>query len=152
MNQPNPPLKVTRLQRLGGYVAVAVVALLAGFLPAWMTARTRATERDAARQALGLARTENALAAAVIHARRGEYEVARANASAFYTTLRSDLDGPQTVYSAAQLARLQPILVERDDIITLLARADQAAAERLAEVYLTYRQATGAAHVADAVR
>lgn len=146
MNDPiHPPLKVARLQRLGRYLTVALVAFMAGFLPTWLTARARATERDAAHHARDLAQTENTLAAAVIHARRGDYEVARTNASAFYTSLRAGLDRPDTTFTAAQLARLQPLLADRDEIITLLARGDQAAAERLAEVYLAYRQTTPAA-------
>jgi hypothetical protein len=148
----NPPLKVARLQRLGGYVTVALVALLAGFLPTWMMARTSANERDTAQLALGRARTENTLAAAVIHARRGDYEVARTNASAFYTALRAELDRPRPTFTGAQLARLQPLLADRDQMITLLARGDQAAAERLADVYLAYRTTTGAASSPDPVR
>jgi hypothetical protein len=140
----NPPLKVAHLQRIGGYATVAFVALLVGFLPTWITARTRASERDAAQHALGLARTENTLASAAIHARRGDYEVARAAASAFYTDLRVEVDRPQPTFTASQLAMLRPLLAERDQMITLLARADPAAAERLTDAYLAYRRATGA--------
>lgn len=148
----NPPLKVAHLQRLGGYATVALVAALVGFLPTWMMARTRGTERDAAQHALGLARTENALASAAIHARRGDYEVARAAASAFYTDLRAELDRPQPTFTAPQIAMVQPLLAERDQMITLLARADPAAAERLTDAYLVYRRATGAPASNDAVR
>jgi hypothetical protein len=38
---------------------------------------------------------------------------------------------------------LQPLLVQRDQMITLLARADPAVAERLADAYLSYRRTTG---------
>lgn len=137
-----PPLKVAHLQRLGGYATVAFVALLVGFLPTWLMSRTRTNERDTAQHALGLAQTQNMLASAVIHARRGDYEVARAAASAFYTALRTDVDRAQPAYSAAQLGALQPLLAERDQMITLLARADPAAAERLTDAYLAYRRAT----------
>ncbi|MBP7778846.1 MAG: hypothetical protein KA371_17150 [Acidobacteria bacterium] len=74
MDHPTPPPpKVARLQRLGRCAAVILVAVLAGFLPTWLIARTRANERDAAQRALGLARAENTLACAAIHARRGDY-------------------------------------------------------------------------------
>jgi len=33
---------------------------------------------------------------------------------------------------------VQPILSERDDVITLLARSDGAATERLTDLYLAY--------------
>ena len=38
---------------------------------------------------------------------------------------------------------VSPLLVQRDQMITLLARADPAVAERLADAYLSYRRATG---------
>jgi hypothetical protein len=142
-HSPNPPLKVAHLQRLGLYATVILVAVLAGFLPTWLTARTRANERDAALQALRLAQTENTLASAAIHARRGDYESARAAASAFYTALRAELDRPQPVFTASQRATLQPLLGQRDQMITLLARSDPAVAERLSDAYLSYLGTTG---------
>lgn len=139
----NPPLKVAHLQRLGIYATVTLVAVLAGFLPTWLSARTRANERDAALQALRLARTENTLASAAIHARRGDYAAALTAASAFYTELRAELDRAQPVFTASQRAALQPLLGERDQMITLLARSDPAVAERLSDAYLSYLRTTG---------
>ncbi len=144
MDRPTPPPpKAARLQRLGRYAAVILAAVLAGFLPTWLTARTRANERDAAQQALRLARAENTLASAAIHARRGDYEEARADVSTFYTALQAELDRPRPVFSAPERDFVQSLLGERDQMVTLLARADPAAAERLADAYLAYRQATG---------
>lgn len=144
MDHPSqPPLKVAHLQRFGRYAAVVLLAALAGFLPTWLTARTRANERDAALQALRLAQIENTLASAAIHARRGDYEAARVAASAFYTDLRAELDRTPSVFTASERDRVQPLLGERDQMITLLARADPAVAERLADAYVAYRQATG---------
>ncbi len=144
MDDPTPPpQKVAHLKRLGRYATVVLIAVLAGFLPAWLTARTRANERDTAQQALRLARAENTLASAAIHARRGDYEQARADASAFYTALQAELDRPQRTFSAPGRERVQSLLGERDQVVTLLARADPAAAERLADAYLAYRQAIG---------
>lgn len=137
-------LPVTRPQRTGLYVVVVLVAALVGFLPTWMTARSRTSERDAAQQALRLAQIENTLAAAAIHARRGDYEVARTAASTFYTNLRAELDRPEQTFTAAQVPMVQPLMANRDEMITLLARADPAAAERLTDAYLAYRQAAAA--------
>ncbi|MGH9943923.1 MAG: hypothetical protein ACRD9R_16380, partial [Pyrinomonadaceae bacterium] len=35
---------------------------------------------------------------------------------------------------------LQPLLAQRDEVITLLARSDPAAADRLADLYTAYRK------------
>jgi len=140
----NQPLKVARLQRLGLYATVVFVAFLIGFIPMWLRARTRADERDAVQQVLRLTQAENTLAAAAIQARRGDYEPAREAASTFYTNLRAELDRGSSVFSASQQRdMLQPLLGQRDQMITLLARADPAVAERLADTYVSYRRATG---------
>jgi hypothetical protein len=38
---------------------------------------------------------------------------------------------------------MRSLLAQRDQLITLLARADAAVAERLADAYVSYRQTTG---------
>jgi hypothetical protein len=139
-NQPSQP---ARLRRLGVYATVVFVAFLIGFVPMWLVARTRENEREVVQQALRLTQLENTLAAAAIHARRGDYEPAREAASTFYTNLGAELDRTPSGFSASQRERLQPLLAQRDQLITLLARADPAVAERLGEVYVSYRQATG---------
>lgn len=144
MNEPtNQPLEVARLKRLGVYASVLFVAFLVGFVPMWLTARTRANERDAAQHALLFTQAENTLGSAAIYARRGDYEPAREAASTFYTKLRAELDRPGSTVSASQRDRLQPLLMQRDQTITLLARSDPAVAERLADAYLAYRRAMG---------
>ena len=45
--------------------------------------------------------------------------------------------------AAAVLPQLPQLLGNRDDIITLLSRADPASAERLSNLYVEYRAATG---------
>ena len=128
------------VRRVTIYAAVMLAAFLLGFGPMWLSARARTAERDAAVQALRLARIENSLAAAAIQARRGDYEPARAAASTFYTDLRAELDRADTALAAPREA-LQALLVERDQIIALLARSDPAVAERLAQTYVSYRDA-----------
>ena len=142
-NAANQPLKVAQLRRIGVSATVVFAAFLVGFVPMWLTARTRANERDAARQTLRLTEIENTLAAAAIHARRGEYEPAREAASAFYTNLRSELDGGQSAFSGSQREAMQSLLAQRDQMITLLARGDPAVAERLADAYMSYRRTMG---------
>lgn len=142
-NTVNQPVRVTRLKRLGVNATVVFAALLIGFVPMWLVARTRANERDAVQQALRLTQLENTLAGAAVQARRGEYEPAREAASAFYTNLRAELERSPSGFSISQREMLQPLLAQRDQLITLLARADPAVAERLANAYVSYRQATG---------
>jgi hypothetical protein len=137
------PAKKPLVRRAAIYAAVIVAAFLAGLVPMWMSARERATERDAAQQALRLTQIENVAGAAAIQARRGSYEPAREAASTFYTLLVSELDRAESGFPAPQHDALRTLLAERDEIITLLARGDPSAAERLAATYVSYRQATG---------
>jgi len=125
---------------LAGGIAIVLV-FLAGFVPMWLQAGRKADERDAAQRQVKVLSLESLAAAAAVDARRGEYESARQAASQFFTTLRADLDlGPRSFLSAAQQAALKPLLTQRDSLITLLARSDPAAAERLTEVYLACRK------------
>ncbi len=111
----------------------------------WVTARARADERDDARRQLRLSQSQNRLASAALDARRGEYEQARSAASDFFTELRAEINRTQDrALTAEQINRTQPILASRDDLITLLARNDPASADRLADIYVTYRDALGA--------
>lgn len=134
-------------KRVGVYLAIALALFLLGLVPMWLKARTAASQRDAAQHELRLSQMQNTLSAATIDARRGEYEPARQMASDFFTTLRTqiDADADASAITAAQRDRVRPFLAQRDEIITLLARSDPAAADRLSDLYVTYRQAmTGA--------
>lgn len=123
------------------YAAVLLVVFLLGFIPMWLTARERArTLADAQRQ-LKLARMQNMLASAVIDARRAEYEPARQSASEFFTTLRSEMErADNSVLTQAQIESVRPLLAQRDELITLLARSDPASADRLSALYVSYRK------------
>ena len=125
------------------YAAVLVAAILIGLVPMWLVARQRGAERDAAQRNLRLCRLENDLASAVMNARRGEYEHARLAASSFFTSLLEQVDqiGRPSDLTDAQRNGLRPLLNQRDDIITLLARSDPAAADRLTELYMSLQTA-----------
>ena len=142
-NRERLPVKSARVQRFAVYATVVFAAFLLGFVPMWLVARTHANERNAAQQALRLTQIENALAAATIQARRGDYEPARTAASTFYTTLRAELDRVDSGFAVPSRDALQALLTERDQMITLLARSDPAVAERLANTYISYRQTAG---------
>ncbi|MFY9620611.1 MAG: hypothetical protein WAM70_15600 [Pyrinomonadaceae bacterium] len=128
-------------RRVGIYVVVALGLVLLGAVPMWVAGWQNAAEREAAQHELRLSQLENRLSAAVINARRGDYEPARQTASDFFTSLRDQIDrDAQSDLSASQREGLKPLLAQRDDIITLLARNDPAAADRLSDIYAAYRK------------
>lgn len=135
------PVRAT-LKRVGIYLAAALAIFLMGLTPMWLKARGAVAQRDAARRELRLSQTQVTLASAAIDARRGEYETARQTASDFFTSLRTELDaGADTPFSQRQREAAAPLLDRRDEIITLLARGDPASAERLSDLYVSYRAA-----------
>ena len=130
-------------QRFAIYAVILGLVFLLGLVPMWLTARTRAKERDDARRELRLSDMENDLSAAVINARRGEYEPARQSTSSFFTALRAqcDVSTEPTDVTRAQCETVRPALDQRDELITLLARSDPASADRLTEMYVLYQKA-----------
>lgn len=144
-DQPRPRTDA-RLKRLAIYGFVLLVVFLLGFIPMWTSARSRARERDEARASLRISTLQNLIADAAVDARRGEYEPARQAGSEFFTNLQTELDrGPDSVFSESQKTSLRPLFDGRDDTITLLARSDPAAADRLIDLYVRYRQTVSAA-------
>lgn len=149
MSEDVEPTPITRtpitqtpsIRRFGIYAAVLLAGLLLGFVPMWLKARECSGNLAKAEQQLSLARMQNNLASAVIDARRGDYEPARQTASQFFTTLRAEADrGDASSLTRAQRDGVQSLFNGRDEIITLLARGDPASAERLSDLYVSYRQ------------
>ena len=130
-------------RKIALYAVLAVSFFLLGAVPMWMRARENAIQRDAAQHQLQLSELQNTLSSAVIDARRGEYELARQTTSDFFTELRKRIDAPlaQKVLSQSQRNAVLPLLKDRDDLITLLARSDPAAVDRLTTLYVNYRNA-----------
>jgi hypothetical protein len=132
------------LQRIGIYALILVIGFLLGLVPMWLKARERANELEATRTELRRTQMRSALSAAALDARRGEYEPARKAMSDFFTALSSEVDrGEGSVLDQTQREAVRPLLTQRDEIITLLARSDPAAADRLAALDASYRKATG---------
>ncbi|HEX9917719.1 MAG TPA: hypothetical protein VGA87_01060 [Pyrinomonadaceae bacterium] len=129
------------MRRVGIYVALMLIAFLAGFVPMWLKARESGNNLAAAERTLSSARMQNSLASAALDARRGDYEPARQAVSQFYTTLRADIDkGDDSILTPAQREAAQALFAGRDEIITLLARSDPAVADRLSDVYASFRK------------
>jgi hypothetical protein len=129
--------------RIGMYIVVALVIFLLGLIPMWLKASAAASQRDAAQRELHLSRMQNMLASSAVDAQRGEYEPARQQASDFFTALSQQLDKGETdtTLTAPQREALKPLLTQRDELITLLARSDPAAAPRLLDMHAAFRKA-----------
>jgi hypothetical protein len=139
--QPKPIKPNSMIRRISIYAAVLLVVFLLGFIPMWLKARQCASGLAEAERQLSLARIQGHLASAVIDARRGDYEPARQVASQFFTSLRDEADkGDASALTQAQRAGMQSLFPRRDEIITLLARSDPASADRLSDLYVSYRK------------
>jgi hypothetical protein len=128
-------------RRLIIYAVLLLVGFLLGFVPMWLKYRESTASLSEAEQQLNPARRQNTLASAVIDGRRGDYEPARQAASDFFNSLRAETDrGNESTLSQAQREGVQALFKQRDEIITLLARGDPAAADRLSDLYVSYRK------------
>lgn len=131
-----------RVRRIAIYAVILLAVFLLGLVPMWLKAREHARERDAAQTTLRVNQLQNKLATAAIDARQGRYEPARQAASEFFTEMRAEIErGRTSALNQAQQNNLRPLLDARDDAITLLARSDPASADRLVDLYNSYRQA-----------
>jgi hypothetical protein len=130
-------------RRVALYVTLSLGFFLLGFVPMWLKANSAMEQRDAAQREVRLTQLQNTLGAAMVGVQRGEYEPARQITSDFYTNLRSQIDaGSDSVFTSAQREKLGLMLAERDEVITLLARSDPAAADRLFAIYSSYNKLT----------
>jgi hypothetical protein len=93
---------------------------------------------SAAQRELGLLRAENALGASVIEARLSNYESARVAASDFFTALRIETDNRDSALTPAQRAGVQPLLNQRDPIITMLRAGTRFRVDELTALYAAY--------------
>lgn len=131
-------------KRLLVYLLILVIGFLLGFVPMWLKARQRGKELETAQAELRRTQMRSSLSAAAIDARRGDYEPARKAMSDFFTALSSEVDrGQDSALDQTQREAVRPLLTQRDEIITLLARSDPAAADRLSDLDSSYRKATG---------
>jgi hypothetical protein len=138
--RPEPAKSRSLLQRIGLYAALMLVAFLLGFIPMWLKARESGNNLASAQRTIVLAQMENNLASAAIDARKGEYEPARQAVSLFYTSLQAEINkGDDSAFTPTLITTAQGLFAGRDEIITLLARSDPASADRLADLYVAYR-------------
>jgi hypothetical protein len=126
-------------------ILIAVlVAFLLGFVPMWLKARDQTKTREKAEHELTLARIVKDLGSAAIDARRAQYEAARVEASAFFTSAHFEIEQREkSPLSQQQRDGLSALLAPRDELITLLARSDPAAADKLSNLYVSVRKVLG---------
>ncbi|HEU4767598.1 MAG TPA: hypothetical protein VFS77_09490 [Pyrinomonadaceae bacterium] len=130
-----------RWKRVALYVSLAIGFFLLGFVPTWFQSTRAIEQRDAAQRGVRLAQLKNTLSAAVIDVQRGQFEPARQLTSDFYTNLRREIDtNNESLFTPVQRESLRSLLGQRDELITLLARSDPAATDRLFSVYSTYNK------------
>lgn len=134
VRKPNP------FRRMAVYAIVLIIVFLLGFVPMWISARRSENSLSEVQQQLKSANMQNSIASAVIDARLAKFEPARREASEFFTALSTEINGGRdSSLSSAQQNALQPFLAQRDEIITLLARSDGTAVDRLTEIYSKFR-------------
>lgn len=132
------------LRRVGIYAAILGIVFLLGLVPMWLTARERAEGLAGAEGRLRVSEMENFLGSAALNAGRGEYEQARQATSEFFTRLRPEVDlRDRSAIAPQRQQAVEGLFVARDEIITLLARNDPAAAARLNNLYFAFRSAIG---------
>jgi hypothetical protein len=130
-------------RRVALYATFSLGFFLLGFVPMWLKASSAIEQRDAAQREVRLGQLQSTLGAALVDVQRGEYEPARQLTSDFYTNLRSQIDAANaSVFTPAQRETLRSLLSERDEVITLLARSDPAAVDRLFAIYSSYNKIT----------
>ena len=134
--QPKPVTSTPLLRWVIFYTALLLIAFLLGFVPMWLKSRQCFHSLYEVERQLNLARIQNALVSAIIEARLDDYEPARQAASDFFTLLRAEIDrGDDAALSPVQREGVQRLFSQRDEIITLLARSDPAAVDRLSDLY-----------------
>ncbi|MHB1317186.1 MAG: hypothetical protein ACYCYF_01055 [Anaerolineae bacterium] len=157
--QFRPVKSVQWTTRLASYATILLVGVLIGFVPMWIRERAGAKDVSAAATRAGITKSvdalaasvvekdlnkavlQNALASAAIDVQRGDYESARQYASGFFTGLREEVDkGDGSSLTPAQRDGVQSLFAMQDEVITLLARNDPAAAGRFSDLYVSFRE------------
>jgi len=147
---PNAPDKETSPavipKKRSGWLPVIVLAgvFLLGFAPMWLKSSRLNSELSRAQRQLRVEQIQMTFADATLDARRGDYEPARQRMASFFTLVNAELDrGLGSALPSSASEGLKPLLTQRDDLITLLARGDPASAERLATAYADFRKTIG---------
>jgi hypothetical protein len=117
---------------IGLVAAGIVIAFLLGFVPQFMAKRSADRELAVAQQELRLSKLQGRLGAALAESLRSNYERARQLSAGYFSGLQEALPA---VENARQRQALTGILGQRDEMITLLSRAQPESSQRLMLLY-----------------
>jgi hypothetical protein len=109
-----------------------VIAFLLGFVPEMIAKRNADRDLAAARHELALAKLQGRLGAALAESLRSNYERSRQLMAGYFSGLQ---DAIPAVTDARQKTALNGILGQRDELITLLSRAQPESSQRLMLLY-----------------
>lgn len=126
---------------IGLALLAIVLAFLAGFLPQWSRANRLQDELVVAEHDLVMSRLEGQLGAALAESLRSNYERSRQLMTDFFAGLDRQMDR-EAIANPRQRRELQAVLAQRDEIVTLLARAEPESTQRLMLLYTRYFTAT----------
>jgi len=129
------PLLASRPKLIGLAALALVLAFLLGFFPQWLRARRLSGELAETRRELKVARMEGVLGAALAESMRSNYERARQLMAGFFTELQGAVGG---IEDRRQEREMRAILAQRDEVITLLSRAEPESTQRLMLIYTRY--------------
>jgi len=133
-------------KKRSGWLPVFVLmgVFLVGFVPMWIKSSRLSGELFRAQQQVRIQTIQITFADAALDARRGDYEPARQRLANFFTLVNAEQNrGIGSALPVNTSEGLKPLLAQRDDLITLLARGDPASAERLATAYAEFRKSLG---------
>ena len=142
----NTPSPTAKPRKLTAWLPVLVLCgvFLVGFVPMWLKASRLNGELFRAQQQARMQTIQITFADATLDARRGDYEPARQRMASFFALVNTEQNrGIGSALPSSLSEGLKPLLAQRDDLITLLARGDPASAERLATAYADFRKTIG---------
>jgi hypothetical protein len=121
----------------GWLVAILAIIIAFGVGYGWQYTKVVQVQKElaATRAQLQVQTLYVELGQTAFEAQRGNYEQARREASAFFTALQSVVDS----MSVDQKTPFEPILAERDNVITALSRANPDAADMLSGLFARIR-------------
>ncbi len=134
--------KSSNLTSWGVYALILLVVFLLGLVPMWLQKRQVAQELETTQKQLRKSEIEGLLTTSIVESKRGEYEPARKDTSEFFTRLNAEIKKEdESALTKGERGKLNSIFENRDSTITMLAQRDQAAVERLTDIYVAYRKA-----------
>jgi hypothetical protein len=123
------------LKRIGWTIGLMLLAFLVGFVASWLASEGYEVERAAHLREGRVSTIRHSLAAAALHTDGGRFEEARKHASDFFHALRTEIDKRDGAFAVQDDAEIREMLSQRDEVITMLARDEQATADILATWY-----------------